>query len=141
MSITNSRSDRSGRKRDTIDEVRATIRRRPANSDNEVVVGKTGEAAKGEGITHEQERKLTTVMMLKSQEVREPLQQVEGRGVEKKKEQVGTFSGRARETKKNVGENGHCHHLTSRSARTLESPSARKAPAPTRSTIHGCPAV
>lgn len=77
MNITNPRSNRKGkiekwgrkrswRKRDTIDEVRATIRRRPANGDNEVVVGKTGEAAKGEGITHEQERKLTTVMMLKS---------------------------------------------------------------------------
>lgn len=28
-------------------------------------MGKTGEAAKGEGTTHWQERKLTTVMMLK----------------------------------------------------------------------------
>lgn len=48
---------------------------------------------------------------------------------------------RARETKKNAGENGHCHHLTSSEARTLESPSARKAPTPTRSTVRGCPAV
>lgn len=47
----------------------------------------------------------------------------------------------ARETKKNAGENGHCHHLTSSEARTLESPSARKAPTPTWSTVHGCPAV
>lgn len=43
--------------------------------------------------------------------VAESPQQVEERGGEEKGEKK---IKRARETKKNAGENGHCHHLTSR---------------------------
>jgi len=120
-----------------------TIRRRPANGDNEVVVGERGEGNRqGEGTTCMREKEARWWWQKRKSPATGRTKREGTGGRVRGGKEVSGRSGRARETKRYARENGHCHHLTSQVGdRTLESSSARKLPTLARTTVPGCLAV